>query len=562
MKTISIKKFNDEIENQLSELDLHSLRKIIKSFANEVKPIGRKEFLEKLSFSSSKKLVIDDDILEEIDGVKEVVESRFAEEPDWDDYDYDVEDPGPDEDLVEEISTMFDRVNAVFDYGNIKVARKAYEKLFSILELDDEYGRSMDSYDLENVDLKEIRARYLRSLYLSFSGEERVKMLMEKMKKMHSFFPQEPPSIQEIIEISSSSLPDWNEFLDLWISILKKENSKCTNAWLREAVFLKEGIFGLKKLSQSHGLNNPRIFYELVQALKDKNQMQEALDEAENAISILPENLPIRASIADQIEELAQKLKNDKAFCNAQWISFQEKPTLKKLIKLFNNEKECEIMMEKAVAVLENQILEKSNDSILIGDSWEKDDIETPSYFEKSLLLHGYFFAKKESASFNLVSKKKELGWSYGSQLQPIFIAICFFQIMPINKLREASKNFQIFWKYYFSSSKKWDIYQDNYNMEEDICSAYEKLKNNEKHRFDSKAIEWCFEISKKRISSIVSNQHRGAYDRAALLTGVCFDVLQSIGKSEEAVKFYSNIKNQFPRHTSFQKELKNIMGK
>ena len=151
VSTISLKKFNDEIEDQLSILNLNSLREIIKSFANEVKPTEREDFLSKLSFSSSKKVVIDDDILEEIDGLTEMIESRFEEEPDWSDYEYDVEESGPDADLVEEISLMFDRVNAVFDYGNVQIARKAYEKLFSLLELEDEYGRSIDAYDLENA---------------------------------------------------------------------------------------------------------------------------------------------------------------------------------------------------------------------------------------------------------------------------------------------------------------------------------------------------------------------------------------------------------------------------
>ena len=367
-RRISLKKFNDEIEDRISILDLNSLREIVKSFSNEVKPTEREHFLAKFSSSPLKKEIIDDDILKEIDGLTEMIESRFEEEPDWGNYEYDVEEPGPDADLVEKISLMFDRVNAVFDYGNVQIARKAYEKLFSILELEDDYGRSIDAYNLENVDLKEIRSRYLRSLYLSFYEGARIKVLMEKMEKMRSFFPEELPSMQEIIEISNALLQDWTAFLDLWIVVLKKENSKCANAWLREAIFLKEGITGLKELSQSHGLKDPRIFYELVKACKDQNQLQEALDEAENALSVLPDGLPIRASIADQIQELAQKLQNDEAFCQAQWISFQEKPTLKKLIGLFefNSGKARKLIMEKAVDVLESYISGKLSDGSLI----------------------------------------------------------------------------------------------------------------------------------------------------------------------------------------------------
>jgi tetratricopeptide (TPR) repeat protein len=469
---ISLKQFNDEIENQLFKLNLESLKEIIKSISKDIKPIERKYFLEKLSLSPSKKIIIDNSILEEIDSLIEIVKSRFEEEPEWDDYD--MEDPSPDADLVNEISLMFDKVNAVFDYGDFQTARKAYEKLFSILELEDEYGTGIDSYDLENVDLKEIRARYFRSLYLSFHEKERIKILIEKMEKMHSFFSQTLPSIKEIIEISNVTLVDWNIFLDLWIDTLKKENKKCTNAWLREAVFLKEGILGLKKLSQFNGIKNPRVFYELVQVLKDKNKLQEALNEAEKALLVLSDNLPIRAAIADQMQELALKLQNNEVFYKAQWISFQEKPTLKKMIEIFNsNSKNTDkFIMDKVVKILESRILEKNDFNFI--NVWEADDFESPPYVKKSLLLHGYFFSNKIFSAFHLVSKEKELGWDYGEQLQPIFIAVCFFQIMRVKKLEESSKNFQKFWEHCFSSSKYCNLYNNN---------NYKKFYNSESVR-------------------------------------------------------------------------------
>jgi len=559
-KMVSLKKFKDEIEERLSVLDLSSLKELIKSFSDEVKPTAREEFLVKL-FPSSTKEVVGDDILEELDGLREVIESRFEEEPDCDDYDYDVEDPGPDADLVEKISLMFERVNSIFDYGNVKLARKAYEKLLNLFDLEDDYGRTISSYDLENVDLKEIRARYLRSLYLSLSGRERMRTLIEQMESLRSFSPGNPTSIEEIIEISREPLPRWSEFLEEWIAFLKQENGRCINAWLREAVFLKQGISGLKDLALSDGLKNPRVFYEIIQYFKNQNQIKEALDEAKKALSVLPEGLPIRAAIADQMLELSFLLNDNEALCQARWISFQEKPTLEKLLELFHTSdgKDRQVLMEKAVHVLEQDTSKRSYDSSL-SDRWEIDDIETPSHPKKSLLLHAYFFSGKGSSAFNLIPQKEELGWSYGEQ--PIFIAVYLFQIIPALKISETSKSFQSFWRYSMGSSRDWDRFEPVQGTEEKLSYAYEKLKKEIKIKIDPSVQDWCFDISKKRIFSIVSNKHRRGYGKAALLTAVCHDVLQTLENSQEVAEFYFEIKNEFPRHSAFQRELKNVMGR
>jgi hypothetical protein len=71
-----------------------------------------------------------------------------------------------------------------------------------------------------------------------------------------------------------------------------------------------------------------------------------------------------------------------------------------------------------------------------------------------------------------------------------------------------------------------------------------------------NKMNSWCIMAAENRISAIVSNQHRRAYDRAALLTVACTDALKFI-KPIEAVKFFEGIKNKFPRHSAFQAELR-----
>ena len=68
--------------------------------------------------------------------------------------------------------------------------------------------------------------------------------------------------------------------------------------------------------------------------------------------------------------------------------------------------------------------------------------------------------------------------------------------------------------------------------------------------------LAWCLDVVQRRIDAIVSNQHRGSYDRAALLLASCTEVLRLLGKAQEARALLDDIRQQFPRHRAFQTEL------
>lgn len=38
--------------------------------------------------------------------------------------------------------------------------------------------------------------------------------------------------------------------------------------------------------------------------------------------------------------------------------------------------------------------------------------------------------------------------------------------------------------------------------------------------------LSWCLDVAQQRVNAIASNQHRGSYDKAAVLTVACAEVL------------------------------------
>jgi hypothetical protein len=72
--------------------------------------------------------------------------------------------------------------------------------------------------------------------------------------------------------------------------------------------------------------------------------------------------------------------------------------------------------------------------------------------------------------------------------------------------------------------------------------------------------LAWCLDVAQRRIDAIVSNQHRGSYDKAALLLASCTELLRLLGKAQEARALLDDVHQRFRRHRAFQAELQTAM--
>jgi hypothetical protein len=74
--------------------------------------------------------------------------------------------------------------------------------------------------------------------------------------------------------------------------------------------------------------------------------------------------------------------------------------------------------------------------------------------------------------------------------------------------------------------------------------------------------LSWCLDVAKKRMTAIVGEQHRGSYDKAAVLMIACAEVLRARDDRKGADAVLNEARERFPRHRSFQAELNARMGK
>jgi hypothetical protein len=339
---ISLKTFWETLEQRLAACSAEELRAILRAMAHETPPSGRRAFLSSLELveraaAAPPQAIQQEELLADIDDLGQELGAEmqdadaWEERYEWSEY-YDEEDSlGPYEEFVEPLVGLFDRAEAAFDYGEILLARAAYQKLFDLLAIEDDYGRGVSLSDLAGVEADEAVARYLRAVYETEPLARRPQALFEQTRHVQSWLFRSRPMLDDLVQVSPRPLPDREHFLADWIAFLRTQDAPSgsdVDAWLREAVRLAEGTPGLEALARAEGQERPRAYLDWFAALEQEGKHQEVLAAAQEALQALPARLPIRAAIADHLCAAAARLNEAEALRLGRWEAFIAKSIL------------------------------------------------------------------------------------------------------------------------------------------------------------------------------------------------------------------------------------------
>jgi hypothetical protein len=576
---IPLKTFWDAVEQRLSTFSPDELRAILRTMAQDTPPTQRQAFLDKLkpmkeTAAAVKKALRQDKLLADIDDLASEIKAAMRNADYWeedryewgDHYDDEEDSLGPYEEFVEPLTALFDRTEAVFDYGNLTLARAAYQKLFGMLNLEDEYGRGVRADDLSSVDIGEARARFLRAVYETEPLADRPKALFEQMRQAPSSFGKPHPALNDIIQISTRPLPDQDSFLKNWIAFLRKQSGSEADAWLREAIRLAQGTQGLEELARTEGKKRPRAFLDWFTALEEEGKHQQVLTAAQQALKTLPAKLPIRAAVADHLYAAAAKLDDTETQRAARWEAFLVQPRLARLLNLWDaapSDEEQVRVMQQAAEHVKDYLAHPPRDRGTLEEELGSDGLESPAWITGSVLAHSYLLAGEWDAAHQLAAREKVLGWSYGENTQGLVVP--FFLMLVSGKQPDAlPPSLKKLWQAGLQASVGFEFGSDK--EEKSLSKRTERafadiiprasLSSDKQEEF----LSWCLDVANKRVNAIVSEQHRKSYDKAAVLIAACAETLRQRGKGAEANGFVDDARNRFPRHRAFQYELDAVL--
>jgi hypothetical protein len=278
MERVSVKAFWAAVEQRLAECSPDELRTILRAMAWAMSPAERQRFLDQLQVveeatPAAQSVLQQEELLGDTDDFLHEFQEAMKRADDWEERHgwggYDEEDSlGPYAEFVEPLAGLFDQIAATFDYGNLTLARAAYEKLFGVFDLEDDYGRGIGAEDLESVEVREACARYLRAVYETMPLPHRPQALFEQMQQAQGWLLSPRPMLEEVIQISLRPLPDQDQFLSDWIAFLRKRTGRDADSWLREAIRLSQGTPGLGELARAEGKQHPRAYLDWFAALE------------------------------------------------------------------------------------------------------------------------------------------------------------------------------------------------------------------------------------------------------------------------------------------------------
>src|SRR3990172_1984233 len=169
---MSMKAFWEAVERRLAACSTDELRAILRAMAQETPPAARQAFLGKLqplpgTDAAIQQAVQQEDLLADIDDLARELKEQTQQAEGWGEYgwgeDDDEDSLGPYEGFVEPLAAPFEGGEAAFAFGDLALPRRAYQKLFEALTLEDDYGRGVRADDLSEVDIDEARAQIGRA---------------------------------------------------------------------------------------------------------------------------------------------------------------------------------------------------------------------------------------------------------------------------------------------------------------------------------------------------------------------------------------------------------------
>ena len=571
---LSMKAFVEQLEEKLASFSEDEMRSVFRQMARDISPSERQGFLRRLEpqkavEETEREMMGADSLLADIEALAEEIKEEMENAEYHDDYgdshwrgrwDDDDDDDEPYEDHHPDIVALFDRTQACYDYGNLALARQAYSQLFDLIGLEDEYGGGLSASELTGVDLHEARSRYLRSAYETETPEGRPAAVFGGMLRLRGYTYGDGPSLEDLVEISPRPLPDWDGFVADWIAYLRGQEGASADQWLRDALEAYEGTDGIEALAKEEGTKRPRAYLDWVAALAREERHQDAIDAATEALDALRPELTIRAEIADLLCKCAEATEDKKLPREARWQAFRSEPVLQRLFDLWDAHPESSRVqtVRKAIAHAEEYAQRPAPKHDTYSYSENAQGLKDWVRISELLPAHARLLCGDWDAAKEMAAGKQVLGWSSSSAVQGLVVSAGLAALAETDGRRP--RNVELQWDRTLSGGSSYAAEKTSVSQ---VKAAHRQALQQSPMSADQTVamLAWCVGVARRRVHAIVSNQHRGSYGKAATLTAACAEALMAQGKGDDGQKLLTDIKEEFPRHRSFQQSLKGAVG-
>lgn len=561
----ALRPYLETIDKLCRSLDRDSLRQCILNLAKQVKRADRQAFLKNLcvQLPGSQHREVDTPkakesfLLSEIEEFRKEIGRRIESIEDgsyWDDADEDDwyhSDEAPD--LLDDaqraaLADFFQEADREFLKGKKAAAKEIYAALFALI---DEIDSDTLLPDID-TDLREARARFARCVYENSHQKERIKALLQVMRKdvrdnqPVDYYLRDLPLLQDIIDAEPGDLAEFDSFLASWQTALGKEDihrARIADLQL-EATFLQRGVAAVGELARIWGKRQPRGYLYWLRQLEREELWARLRDAAGETLAALP-NGQQRGQAAALLITAGKKMNENDAILTGYREQFRSQPSEWSLLKL---------AAEAGGQRLRKEELDGAC-SFLSG--------ETARYHSQGLLERTFIMAGRIDEAFTRCRQHKAVGWSSGNGTGLVFAALLYL----LSGGNAACTLVRQLLQSYSRSEPFYDVDEDELAVDPTPSGLKEIMAGLDQANTVTLPLDdyrqWTGKIAEKRVSHILDNQHRGAYDRAATVLGALAETMSASGETLQAqVLLHQYCRVLYNRHSTFRRKMREAVGR
>lgn len=314
---------------------------------------------------------------------------------------------------------------------------------------------------------------------------------------------------------------------------------------MTEAVYYLEGFDGIGKLARKWGDIQPHGYLFWLNRLEQENRLTDMVEVSKEALNVLKPGAA-REKVSNFLIVAGKESGDMDNVLEGKQEKFISHPCDENLLDLHNT------------AVKQD----KKNESLakILAYFTEQEGMSDD---KTSLQLRALLMAGQLDDAWDKVKDSKSLGWSYGLNTGLVFGAMAAV-------IADHNDNAGTIERLLTEYADKTALYSYQIFVTEDnrAKTFYEEIiKGLQQVEFPQSKLKqyfnWVLKIGRNRVDNIVSNQHRGAYKRAASVLGVLAEIHAAKGDKEKAaILIHEYCKGKYNRHIAFKREVKTMISR
>lgn len=585
MNNIKLPQFLSVVDNQTKAMSHDELEKFIHEIARKIPEKQRDDFIDLINQITSLKKVnsttalVDNgesDVkkqilniipkLEKINSGEVCLDSECNEE--WDDwYNSDVEeilfsDP---QKLLPDIEIAVSLVHKCIDMelyedGSKLCETVSYLEIYAVGDYNDYDGSPLGIEDLfeKGLIVGEFENFIKEALYLIYVGNP-LSNRADELYFLFERFNRGRVCLENVLQMGNHELPEFDEFLPLWIEHLGKQSGRCASELLIEAQLMIKDDFVLLENARKYVNEHPELYLQILKINTNAGEVSKMIEIGIEAVASVPIKLQIRSKIALWTAYYADKacrfdirekywleaLRSDTSVINYMRIKF-----------LPWNAKQYDEQILSIVNSTYDESKNKNGKYNYFQDNMRENDIFTNEY---CTIL---FFEQEFDSMVKIgMSIKENLGWSstFMKEGMALLMLLLYqggsYSVGMKSMLQRAIQSCG-----FSKESLYFGIDEDDEKTDTEVfCTIFEKWKDTVKLS-DGDINKWMERIEiwiHRRVLGIMDANRRNYYGECAEFIAALGEVRESLGTSGAKARIMESYKAEYSRRRAFHEELR-----